>query len=149
MDLKTRLAQYAPIKLTADFTHLSDNDRHILPLLFEAAQAMDEPFWVQNYGKQQKLLAQTADPDLQRLLKLNYGPWDKMQFNTGVAMDEVERGNVNNGSRTVNRSWFGNVVYAVNKQTDVAFELSHWNTEYKGSGDAESIRAQLALMYKF
>jgi len=77
------------------------------------------------------------------------GPWDKMQFNTGVAMDEVERGNVNNGSRTVNRSWFGNVVYAVNKQTDVAFELSHWNTEYKGSGDAESIRAQLALMYKF
>jgi len=77
------------------------------------------------------------------------GPWEKMQFNTGVAMDEVERGNVNSGDRTVNRSWFGNMIYAVNKQTDVAFELSHWNTEYKGSGDAESIRAQLALTYKF
>lgn len=30
MNLKAKLAQYAPIRLTADFTHLSDNDRQIL-----------------------------------------------------------------------------------------------------------------------
>lgn len=77
------------------------------------------------------------------------GPWDKMRFNTGVSMDEVERGNVNSGDRTVNRSVFGNMFYSVNKQTEVAFELSHWNTDYKGTGDAESVRAQLAFIYKF
>lgn len=77
------------------------------------------------------------------------GPWNNKRFNVGVAMDDVERGNVNYGDRTLNRSIFGNVYCALNKQTDVAFELSHWRTEYKGPGDGESLRAQMALIYKF
>jgi len=77
------------------------------------------------------------------------GPWDKVRFNTGISMDEVDRGNVNTGDRTVNRSLFGNMFYAVNKQAEVAFELSHWNTDYKSTGDAESLRAQLAFIYRF
>jgi len=77
------------------------------------------------------------------------GPWDRVRFNTGVSMDEVDRGNVNSGSRTVNRSVFGNMFYSVTKQAEVAFELSQWNTDYKGNGDAESVRAQLAFIYRF
>ncbi|UCG08533.1 MAG: hypothetical protein JSV83_07755 [Desulfobacterales bacterium] len=77
------------------------------------------------------------------------GPWDTTRYNVGVAMDDVERGNVNDGDRTLNRSVFGNVYCAVNKQTDIAFELSHWRTEYRGPGDGESLRAQMALIYKF
>jgi hypothetical protein len=77
------------------------------------------------------------------------GPWNTKRFNVGVAMDDVNRGNVNYGDRILNRSVFGNVFCAVNKQTDIAFELSHWRTEYRGSGDGESLRAQMALIYKF
>jgi hypothetical protein len=77
------------------------------------------------------------------------GPWDTKRFNVGLAMDDVERGNVNDGARTLNRSVFGNVYCAVNKQTDIAFELSHWRTQYRGNGDGESLRAQMALIYKF
>jgi hypothetical protein len=77
------------------------------------------------------------------------GPWDNKRFNVGVAMDDVNRGDVNDGDRTLNRSVFGNVYCALNKQTDVAFELSHWRTEYRGSGDGDSLRAQLAFIYKF
>jgi len=77
------------------------------------------------------------------------GPWDTKSFNVGVAMDDVESGNVNNGGRTLNRAVFGNVYCALNKQTDVAFELSHWRTKYRGPGDGESLRAQMALIYKF
>jgi len=77
------------------------------------------------------------------------GPWNNKRFNVGVAMDDVERGNVDDGDRTLNRSVFGNVYCAVNKQTDIAFELSHWRTEYRGNGDGESLRAQMALIYKF
>jgi hypothetical protein len=77
------------------------------------------------------------------------GPWDTKRYNVGVAMDDVERGDVNDGDRVLNRSVFGNVYCAVNKQTDIAFELSHWRTEYRGPGDAESLRAQMALIYKF
>jgi hypothetical protein len=77
------------------------------------------------------------------------GPWDNKRFNVGVAMDDVNRGDVNVGDRTLNRSVFGNVYCALNKQTDVAFELSHWRTEYRGSGDGDSLRAQMAFIYKF
>jgi len=77
------------------------------------------------------------------------GPWGNKRFNVGVAMDDVDRGDVNEGDRTLNRSVFGNVYCALNKQTDVAFELSHWRTDYRGSGDGDSVRVQTALIYKF
>ncbi len=77
------------------------------------------------------------------------GPWDNKRFNVGFAMDDVDRSNVNDGNRTLNRSVFGNVYCSLNKQTDVAFEISHWRTEYRGPGDADSLRLQTALIYKF
>jgi len=77
------------------------------------------------------------------------GPWDKARFNVGIGMDDVDRGNVNAGDRTLNHSVFGNVYYSLAKNTEWAFELSHWRTEYRGSGDADSLRAQTALIYKF
>jgi len=82
------------------------------------------------------------------------GPWDKERFNLGVSMDDVERGNVNNASstnpgRTLNRSVFVNMFYSLNKNTEWAVELSHWRTEYRGTGDGDSLRAQTSLIYKF
>jgi hypothetical protein len=77
------------------------------------------------------------------------GPWDNKRFNVGVLMDDVDRDNVNYGDRILNRSLFGNVYYTINKHTDLAFELSHWRTEYRGPGDGESLRAQMAMIYKF
>jgi hypothetical protein len=77
------------------------------------------------------------------------GPWNNKRFNIGIASDDADSSDINTGDRTLNRSVFGNVYYALNKQTDVAFELSHWRTEYVGSGDGDSLRAQLAFIYKF
>ncbi|MBN1974843.1 MAG: hypothetical protein JW787_14480 [Sedimentisphaerales bacterium] len=78
-----------------------------------------------------------------------FTPWNNKKFNIGIAMDDVERGEVNDGDRILNRSLFGNIIYSLNKQADFGFELSHWRTEYYGSGDAESLRAQAALIYRF
>jgi len=77
------------------------------------------------------------------------GPWDKTRFNVGLGMDEAERGNVNDGARTLNRSVFANMFHSLNKNTEWAVELSHWRTEYRGTGDADSVRAQTSLIYKF
>ena len=77
------------------------------------------------------------------------GPWNKKRFNVGIAMDDVDRDNVNTGARTVNQSVFGNIIYSLNEQAEVGFELSNWRTEYKGPGDADSLRAQAALIYRF
>jgi hypothetical protein len=77
------------------------------------------------------------------------GPWDKWRFNVGVGVDGVDRSDVKTGDRLRNRSIFGNVIYSINKNAEVGFELSDWQTDYEGPGDADSLRAQTALMYKF
>ncbi len=77
VNIQARLAQYAPIRLKVDPGRLSDRERRMIPLLIEAAQAMDEPFWIQNYGDREALLASTAEPDIRHYIELNYGPWDR------------------------------------------------------------------------
>jgi hypothetical protein len=61
----------------------------------------------------------------------------------------VERGDVQTDDRTLNRSIFGNVFCSLSEHVDWALELSHWRTEYRGSGDGDSVRVQTALIYKF
>ena len=77
------------------------------------------------------------------------GPWNKWSFNVGAGMDDVDNADVDAGDLTLNRSIFGNMIYSINKNTQVGFELSHWHTEYKGQGDGDSLRAQTSLIYKF
>jgi len=87
--IQERLAGYTPVRLTTDLSALSENQRRMLPLLIEAAQAMDEAFWMQAYGERDELLAGIADPDLRQLVEINYGPWDRLAgnepFMAGVA----------------------------------------------------------------
>ena len=77
------------------------------------------------------------------------GPWSGQRYNIGVAMDDVDRGDVNEGARTLNRSVFANMFCAIDKNAEFALELSHWKTDYAGNGDADSVRFQTALIYKF
>jgi len=82
-------------------------------------------------------------------LAANIRPWKKWQFNLGAGVDNVEDDDIGVGDRKLNRSVFGNVIYSINENTQVGFELSHWRTEYKGAGDAEDVRAQTSFIYKF
>ena len=82
-------------------------------------------------------------------LAASLGPWDKWTFNLGASMEDVDSADVDVGNRTYNQSVFGNMIYSFNDHTKVGFELSHWRTEYDGSGDAESIRAQSSFIYSF
>jgi hypothetical protein len=80
------------------------------------------------------------------------GPWDKWQFNVGFSAESVDgddlRG-MTGDKRTYNRSIFGNMLYSLNKSTQIGFELSHWRTDYQGEDDGDSIRAQGAFIYRF
>ena len=77
------------------------------------------------------------------------GPWDRARYNVGLAIDDVDGGDTHAGDRTLNRSIFGNLFYAISEHVEWALELSHWRTDYNGSGDADSLRIQTALIYKF
>jgi len=77
------------------------------------------------------------------------GPWDKIRYNVGIGIDDVDNGDVAANQRTLNRSVFGNVIYSLNKNTDIGLEISQWHTERKNQSDADALRAQMSFIYKF
>ena len=78
---KPKLTQYETVKLTADLSHLSDKQRQMIVLMIEAAQAMDNCFWVQAYGDRQSLMEGISDPALREFAEINYGPWNRLDGN--------------------------------------------------------------------
>src|SRR5688572_28584066 len=79
MSVENRIAWYSPVRHTTNLSHLSENDRKMIPLLIEAAKAMDDVFWLQAYGPKVQLLNSLTDPAQKRYAEINYGPWDRME----------------------------------------------------------------------
>ena len=81
MDYGAMVEDYVPVKLEADLSGLTGNQRDMLPLLVSAAQVMDRLFWQQAYGNRDQLLDGIDDPDARRFTEINYGPWDRLGNN--------------------------------------------------------------------
>lgn len=81
MDLAGRLKQFARVKLQADASGLSPEEKQMLRLLVDVARMMDDLFWRQAWGDKQALLERASSPELRRYLEINYGPWDRLDDN--------------------------------------------------------------------
>jgi peptidase M49-like protein len=76
------VAQYAPVRLTSDLSHLSASDREVVRLLIEAVRPMEDIFWMEAYGDRDEALALAGgDPATRRFIEINYGPWDRLRGN--------------------------------------------------------------------
>jgi peptidase M49-like protein len=73
-----KVAQYTPVRLAADLAQLSDRERRMLPLLIDAAAAIDTMYRQQYYPALDSLLEATTDPATRRYVEVNYGPWDRL-----------------------------------------------------------------------
>ena len=76
-----RLARYTTVKLVADESKLTPKELQMLPLLVDAARAMDPIFWVESYGDRDALMRGISDPTVRRLAEINFGPWDRLDDN--------------------------------------------------------------------
>jgi hypothetical protein len=76
-----RVAKYTPVRLTADLSKLSARERAMIPLLIDAAKAMDRIFWMEAYGNPEELLNPLTDQEARRFAEINYGPWDRLEGN--------------------------------------------------------------------
>jgi hypothetical protein len=76
------MAEFTTVSLTADLSGLSENQRKIIPLLIDAGKAMDAAFWIQAYGDKEELFSSVEDPALKRYVKINYGPWSRLNDNS-------------------------------------------------------------------
>lgn len=73
--------QYAEFTLTTDMSKLTENEKKMIPIFIEVADIMEEIFWQNAYGDKEELLAQNPDPYAQKYIKINYGPWDRLNDN--------------------------------------------------------------------
>jgi len=77
--VKPRPEIYADFRLTADLSHLSDDQLEMIRILIDASKIMDELFWRQSFGEgHEKWLDGIADANARRFAELNYGPWDRL-----------------------------------------------------------------------
>ena len=76
-------------------------------------------------------------------------PCESWRFNAGIGIDDVDSDDLGDSGRTLNRSIFGNAIYAINEHTDVGVELSQWRTDYKNASDEDDVRIQGSFIYKF
>ena len=79
--LERRASQLVPVELRADLGHLNERELEILPLLMEAANVMDRLFWEQAYGDPAELLSGTTHEASLKMIRNNYGPWDRLNGN--------------------------------------------------------------------
>lgn len=73
------LDEYAVVPLEADLSGLSVAEEKVVPLLVEAAELMDELYWLETVGApRNQVLEAIDDPSLRRLAEINVGPWDQL-----------------------------------------------------------------------
>lgn len=72
---------YVPVTLKSDLSVLTDNERSMIPILIEAAEIMDELFWIESYGDKNELLEKLSDDKIRDFTVINYGPWDRLNNN--------------------------------------------------------------------
>ncbi len=80
--LQERIDQYEVVELTSDLSWLSDWEREIIPLLMQAADIIDEIFWLQSYGPRGHLKELMDNPLAWEYALINYGPWGRLEGHT-------------------------------------------------------------------
>jgi len=76
--LQQKVNQYATVKLTTDLSQLTNNQKKMIPLLIKAAKVMDTLYWYQTYGDWDSLLGSLSDSTVIKYVKINVGPWDRL-----------------------------------------------------------------------
>ena len=79
--MERKANEYAEVKLKADLSHLSDNQKEMTALLFQVADIMEEIYWLQVFPDRDIALASMMDPNVSRFFRINYGPWERLNGN--------------------------------------------------------------------
>ena len=77
MTVEQKVKQYAEVELKTDISFLSESEKEVLGLMIDAAQIMDDIYWLQAYGDKNEILS-IEDPWQKEFALINYGPWDRM-----------------------------------------------------------------------
>ena len=79
--IRRKAASFVEVDLSADISHLSDNQKEMLRLLFKVADIMEDIYWAQVFPDRDAALASMVNEDVSRFFKINYGPWERLNGN--------------------------------------------------------------------
>lgn len=79
--MQKKVNEYSEFTLTTDLSHLSENQKKMIPILIEVAQIMDDIFWKEAYGDKNALLDTLSEEAAKTFVQYNYGPWDRLRGN--------------------------------------------------------------------
>ncbi len=78
-----------------------------------------------------------------------FKPVPKVKFSFGAGVDNPDDEELSTGNRSYNQAYFGNVSYSPVAPVTLAFEVSHWRTDYIEGDRAKVVRAQSAFILNF
>ena len=61
--MQDKLDKYTPFGLSADLSHLSENQKMMIPLLIEAGGIMDKIFWSEAFGDKDSFLKNLSEDE--------------------------------------------------------------------------------------
>ncbi|QZE13568.1 Zn-dependent hydrolase [Halosquirtibacter laminarini] len=75
---KSLVAQYTNIDLNTDLSGYNKSDKKMIKALIKVSDIMDDLYWRQSWGSKQVLFDHVKDEDLNKMIAINYGPWNKL-----------------------------------------------------------------------
>ena len=77
-NMRNKVEQYAPFELKTDVSVLTDNERELIKVFIEIARVMDDIFWEQSFGLENRARLRDLDPDMREFAEIQYGAWDRL-----------------------------------------------------------------------
>ncbi len=90
-EMKTKLNQYAKVKLTTELSKLTEDEKQMITHLMKAVSYMDDIFWQQTYGDKEALMSKIENDLTKQYAEINYGPWDRMEDNKAFVKGTGEK----------------------------------------------------------
>ncbi|HOV10153.1 MAG TPA: Zn-dependent hydrolase [Bacteroidales bacterium] len=79
--MRTKVNEYATVKLTYDLSKLTDKEKQLVSVLIDIAKIMDDLYWKQTLGDKQSFLDGINNDYEKKFAMINYGPWDRLDDN--------------------------------------------------------------------
>ena len=78
-EIQQKVEEYAYFTLNTDLSVLSDSEKQLLPVLIQIADIMDDLYWDQYFGNENRADLDTiSNPYLKDFALLQYGAWDRL-----------------------------------------------------------------------
>jgi len=81
-EIQLKADEFIEVILVSDLVNnLSEKQKKMVSILFDAADEMDHIYWKEAYGNKEEFFSKITDDAEVQFAKINYGPWERLKNN--------------------------------------------------------------------